>query len=276
VKRDDTPDLTVIAADDALLDTLARGEPAPDDDKLAGVLAAWRADLDDDQPADFDVAAMLAELPDETESQGDPVPVQAVPSAAPRRWRPGPRARRYLTGLAAAGLLVGGLALGAGQAGPESPLWPITRVLYPERSDLRLAEHNIGLAREAAAAGRYADARRTLDKAAGDVERVDDPELAGRLRAQIEEIRRTLPPVDAVVPDPVIPTPSVPVSPPATVPATPPAGGQPGVPPPPGGGTNPQPPGEGVIPDVPDIPVPTLPIPIPTLPLPAVPLLPTS
>src|SRR5688572_11835516 len=151
-KGDDTPDLSVIAADDALLDTLGRGEAAPDDDKLAGVLAAWRTDLDDDHPAGLDVAAMLAELGEEAGDpaaeapETGPVPVQVVPVGRPRRWRPGRRVRQYVTGTAAAGLLIGGLALGAGQAGPESPLWPIAQVLYPERSDQRLAEHNIGLA----------------------------------------------------------------------------------------------------------------------------------
>ncbi|WP_203985827.1 anti-sigma-D factor RsdA [Virgisporangium aurantiacum] len=323
-RRDDANlDLTVIAADDALLDALGRGDPAPDDDKLAGVLAAWRTDLDADQPTDFDMTAMLAELANTEPADAGPVdaaepadgttlagvadlaaelgggagtvselkpagagvadgagvPVRPVPAGRPRRWRPGPRVRRYVTGMAAAGLLIGGLAVGAGQAGPESPLWPIARVLYPERSDLRLAEHTIGLAREAAATGRYADARRTLDKAADEVERVDDPELASRLRAQIEEIRRTLPPTDAERDNPVTPTPSAPTSaPPTTAPATPPGGGVPAVPgvpgQPGGGGTNPDPPVEDIIPDVPDIPVPTLPIPIPipTLPAPALPL----
>lgn len=280
-RRDEAPDLTVIAADDALLDTLGRGDPAPDDDKLAGVLAAWRTDLDDGQSADFDVTAMLADLAEDADPDVQAVPVQAVPSGHPRRWRPGRRARRYVTGMAAAGLLIAGLAVGAGQAGPDNPLWPIARVLYPERADLRLAEHNIGLAREAAADGRYADARRTLDKAAGDVERVDDPQLAGRLRAQIEEIRRTLPPAESGERDtPATPTPSAPTSAPPTTPPGgqgQPGGGQPGipgVPGQPGGGTTPEQPGEGIIPDVPDIPVPTLPIPIPTLPLPALPLTP--
>jgi hypothetical protein len=285
----------VIAADDALLDALGRGGPPPEDDKLAGVLAAWRTDLDTDHPGG-DLTLLLAELAEDDTApaaaqdgaaqdgagpDGAAPSVQAVPSGTGRRrWRPGPRVRRYVTGLAAAGLLAGGLAAGAGQAGPESPLWPVARVLYPERADLRLAEHTIDEARAAAAAGRYDDARRILDKAVGDVERVDDSDRADRLRAQIEEIRRALPPVDTGVSDnPVVPTPSATVpAPPAAVPTTPPAGGgQPADPGQPGGGTDPQQPGGGTVPDVPDIPgvpdvpdipVPTLPVPIPTLPVP--------
>ncbi|WP_246835676.1 anti-sigma-D factor RsdA, partial [Micromonospora sp. MH33] len=42
---DEAMDLGTIARDDVLLDALGRGEPAPDGDALAGLLAAWRSDL---------------------------------------------------------------------------------------------------------------------------------------------------------------------------------------------------------------------------------------
>lgn len=327
-KPDEALDLKAISADDALLDALGRGDPAPDGDGLAGLLAVWRQDLNDD--TDFDVAALLAAdlaataepappaaagavaagravgdvpardaaptSPASTDSDsstdsasstgGGSVSVRPVPSPdqgrTGRRWRPSRAAGRYLTGVAAAAVLVAGLAVGAGRAEPDSPLWPVAQVLYPERSDLRLAEHTIGQAREAAAAGRYADARRTLDRATGDVGRVDDPKLASRLRAQIEEIRRTLPPSErAEETGRATPSPSAPASSPAADPTAPPAGGQtggpvvpgvPGVPTPPGGGgTNPEQPG-GIIPNIPGLPTPTLPIPIPSIPIPQLPL----
>src|SRR5204863_2323402 len=50
-------DLAVLAADDRLLDDLGHGGPAPNGDPVAALLAAWRADLDDDSgsapPADL-------------------------------------------------------------------------------------------------------------------------------------------------------------------------------------------------------------------------------
>jgi hypothetical protein len=290
-RRDDAPDLTVIAADDALLDALAQGEPAPDGDDLAGLFAAWRGDVDADPPADLDMAAVLSkldEVPDDDAEPvrpavptGDAVPVKPVPSPRLGRWRPSRRVRRYVTGMAAALLLIAGLGAGASQAGPGSPLWPITRVVFPERADLRLAEHNIALAREAAADGRYADARRTLDKAAGNVNRVGDPKLATKLRAQIDEIRRTLPPADDQERNGTpTPAPSTSGTPPAAGNSSPPAGpgqtgqpgGQPAQPqvPEPGGGTTQQP--GGIVPGLPAIPTPTLPIPIPTIPLPTLPI----
>jgi hypothetical protein len=287
-KRDDAADLTVLAADDALLDALANGEPVPEDDKLAGVLARWRADLDDDEAADFDVEGLLTRLAEEPDDAGDTAPlrsaVPADPGVPPRertrtRWRPG---RRSFVGVAAAVVLFAGLGVGAGSAGPDSPLWPIARVLYPERADVRLAEHNIALARAAADDGRYADARRTLDRAAADVESIDDRELAAKLRAQIDEIRRTLPATDAPstpAPSASSPSPSAPAAPTGPAPTGggqpgggEPGGGQPGGGGEPGGGGNTRQPGDGIIPGIPGLPTPTLPIPVPTLPIPDLPL----
>ncbi|MGW5673242.1 anti-sigma-D factor RsdA, partial [Micromonospora sp. NPDC003776] len=48
---DEAMDLDVLTRDDVLLDALGRGEPAPDGDAVAAMLAAWHADLDDDVPA---------------------------------------------------------------------------------------------------------------------------------------------------------------------------------------------------------------------------------
>jgi hypothetical protein len=265
----------VIAADDVLLDLIGRGEPAPEDDKLAGLMATWRADLDADQPGDLDIMAILAELSDDTAPIRPAVPeeepLKPAPAPARRRWRPG---RRYLVGAAAALLLIAGLGVGASQAGPDNPLWPVARVLYPERTDVRLAEHNIALARRAAADGRYADARRTLDKAAGTLGRIDDRDLVGRLLAQIEEIRRTLPPADAqrdTTPATPSPSASSPAPAPAPSSAQPtPTGGQTGGPTEdPGDDETTRKPGGGLIPG---LPTPTLPIPLPTITIPGLPL----
>ena len=63
-------ELAQARADDRLLDALGLGEPAPAGDKVAGLLASWRADLDD-----------LDEL-DEVET-----PVRTPPEVVPIRRR---------------------------------------------------------------------------------------------------------------------------------------------------------------------------------------------
>jgi len=222
-------DLSQITADDALLDALGQGEPAPGDDRLAGALAAWRTDLDTDPPA--------------------PPSVGTPASARRPQRRPG---RRLLVAVAAATVLLAGLAFGVERAGPTSPLWPIARVAFPDRVEPRLAERHIALARQAATDGRYADAQSQLDQAEANVERIRDQALVRRLRAEIEALRRTLPA------GPVTP-------PPAPSPTPAPSGA------PPGGGN--QPPGGGV-PGLPPtgVPVPPLPtLPTPPVPVPSVP-----
>lgn len=236
-------DLAEIQADDALLDALGHGEPAPDDDDLAGLLAGWRADLGTDLPAD---------LP-----SGIPVPL-------PARRRTG--VRRMLAGAVAAAVLLGGAALGARHSGPDNPLWPLTRVLYPQQAHVLAVEHTIALAGDAAAAGRHDDARRLLDVAATDVERVEDPATRQRLRDRIEEIRRSLP--AATGPAAPASTPPTPVTPSAPAPS--PGVTTPGHTPGSGGGDPTTGPG-GLVPGLPTPQVP--PLPGPSLPLP--PLLPS-
>ncbi|MEJ3746523.1 anti-sigma-D factor RsdA [Actinomycetes bacterium KLBMP 9797] len=186
-------DLQAIAADDELLDALGRGEPAPADDPLAGALAAWRADLDDG-------AAAAA-----------PASTATVIVQRPRRLA------RLVSSIAAGIILLSGLALVTYQADPSSPLWPVTRVVYPQQADVRAAEDAIAQARTEFAAGRTAAAERLLDQAAAHVANVDDPAVARRLAAEIATLRSQL----AAAPDPSR------TAPPATSPSVspPPAGG---------------------------------------------------
>ncbi|WP_238005563.1 anti-sigma-D factor RsdA [Dactylosporangium sp. AC04546] len=248
-------DLAAVQADDALLDALGRGEPAPDGDDLAGLLAAWRADLDTDLPAD-DISAdgilvVSAEPPADEQQVAEPVPLR----------RRGTGLRRAFAGVAAAALILGGLALGAHRSGPDGPLWPITRVLYPQVVDARAAEHAIAQAADAAAAGRYDEARRLLDTATGYAQQVGDPATRQRLLDRIDEIRRSLPTAPAPTAQPSSTgggsTPDTTGPSPAPSPATTTGG--------PGGGGNP---GGGQSP-APGIPVPNLPSLLPSLPLPS-------
>ncbi|GGM78626.1 anti-sigma-D factor RsdA [Dactylosporangium sucinum] len=247
-------DLAAVQADDVLLDALGRGEPAPDGDDLAGLLAAWRADLDTDLPPDGISTGDILNVPVET------VPVEPdaddeVAEPVPLRRR-GTALRRAFAGVAAAALILGGLALGAHRSGPDGPLWPITRVLYPQVVDTRAAEHAIAQAADAAAAGRYDEARRLLDTATGYAQQVGDPATRQRLLDQIDELRRSLPAAPAPTAQPSStgggPTPGTTGPSPAPSPGT--TTGGPG-----GGGQSP----------APGIPVPNLPSLLPTLPLPS-------
>ncbi|MEE6262459.1 hypothetical protein [Plantactinospora sonchi] len=263
-RRDTEPlDPRVIDADDLLLDALGRGEPGPDDDPVAGLLAAWHAELDTDRPAE---TAEIRPAPDRTRR-----PERRPGVTAPGRRRSGrlreraggPLPRRLAFSTAAAVVVVALLGLGVNRAGPTSPLWPITSAVYPDRSAVRAVEHTLGLAEDAVATRRYDDARRHLEQALGQVAAVRDPVEERRLRADIDRIRGGLP-VNAE-PDPTPATPAVPS--PGPVP-TDPSTGRPGKPTGTPGGGSPAPrPSRSA-------PVPTAPAPPRVLPLP-VPVLPT-
>jgi hypothetical protein len=204
------PDPAVLVADDLLLDLLGRGAAAPADDPVAGLMAAWRADLDAEQPAaPVDDAGRARTIP-----ASDPPPARVRPprpgppegTRRPGQPRsdppgpvPGPRSRqtrlvRRLALVAVVAIVATALlGLGVNQAGPTSPLWPIAAAVYPDRSAVRVVEHTLTLAEDAVAAGRYDDARSRLDEALVQVAEVRHPEPAERLRADIERIRRGLP-----------------------------------------------------------------------------------
>jgi hypothetical protein len=193
-----TPDLATIAADTLLLDSLGRGEPAPADDRVAALLSAWRADLGALQASDLDAVPASDLDPAVTPEPGTEVeaarPVTGIGSGTPARGGRAHRVARQVLGAAAAVLVVvGGLIAGAGQATPGSPLWPITRVMYPERADNVAAEHTLGLARTAAAEGRVDDARRLLAEAEAQIARLSDPGRAQRLRAELKTVQGMLP-----------------------------------------------------------------------------------
>ncbi|MBF9133725.1 hypothetical protein I0C86_33040, partial [Plantactinospora sp. S1510] len=277
------PDPAVLAADDLLLDLLGRGASAPADDPIAGLMAAWRADLDAEQPAapvdDLVVSrTMPAPGPQPTRVRpprpGPPVgvrrpgrlrsdPPRPVPGLRPRRT---PLVRRLALVAVVAIVATALLGLGVNRAGPTSPLWPIAAAVYPDRSAVRVVEHTLTLAEDALAAGRYDDARSRLDQALVQVAEVRRPEPAERLRADIERIRRGLPGAgpDEVEPDGRTTSGAVPAVP---VPPTPPSGG-PAPTRTPGGGASPagRPPAASDPPPANPSPRQVLPLPVPVLP----------
>jgi len=315
-------ELPEIADADALFDALGQGGAGPGDDELAGLLAAWRADLGADLPGEMEIpddldvdvttdlavlAALrpagpeqtvdLSDLDTETETETDAdadgkADTDAdghgtddgdLASVTPLRRR-ARRMRRLMVGIAAGAVLLAGFAVGANTAGPDSPFWPVAQAVYPEKAEIRLAEHRIALAREALSEGRYAEARTMLDRATESVNRLRDKRTAQRLRDEIDALRRALPAEPAgTLPSDLPSTGSTPTPAPSA-----PAGGQPGQPGggqpgggQPGGGQQPGgggQPGGGVVPGLPiptptlPVPVPTLPVPVPTVPVPTLPL----
>ncbi|MPZ26625.1 MAG: hypothetical protein GEV12_09245 [Micromonosporaceae bacterium] len=251
--------------DDRLLDALGRGDEPPDGaDRLVTGLAAWRGDLASQiAPATLDLATVL--------------PAAPVPDRRRFRWR------RLVAGAGAALVVAGGggaatVAAAAG-AGPDSPLWPVTRLVFPERAEARMAqlavEEVVARARQAAVERRYADAGRLLGEAEQLVAQVPAATDRQRLLAEVAQVRALLPagepPAGELPPagERLLPVPEPGIDP--AVPELPPAGG-----PAPDPGTVPDPapaPEPSPAPDPTD-PAPE-PEPDPTLPVPPLPSLPS-
>lgn len=248
---DEAMDLGTLARDDALLDALGRGDQVPEGDEIATLLAAWRADLADDSATEVRPAA-------------PPEEGAARPRPAVRRARP------WTLRLAAAAVvliaLVSGLGVGSRNAGPDSPLWSLTRLLYPQQAEVRSIEDTIGRARTALSEGRLDDAERLIGQARRDLAAVDDPATVDRLRVTIDMLARELAAArEATAPATTGPT-GAPTGPgPTTT----------GTPRPPASGAAPQPstsPSAATSPllPLPQLPLPTGPLlsPLPSLPLP--------
>ncbi|MER7335942.1 MULTISPECIES: anti-sigma-D factor RsdA [unclassified Micromonospora] len=167
------PDLATIARDDELLDALGRGEPGPAGDDLAAMLAGWRGEVAAD----------------------DHALRPAVEPVSARRAGPallGPGVLRLAAAVVAVAVISTGLGVGSRHAGPSSPLWSLTRVLYPEQADVRLVEDTVQRARTAATAGRVDEARALLAQARTELTAVDDPAAARRLNAELDSLQHAL------------------------------------------------------------------------------------
>jgi hypothetical protein len=243
-------DVTAVTRDALLLDALGRGDQPPPGDDVATMLAAWRADLAEP------VAA--PPLPAATPPAVPAAPPATRP-AVPRRERRREVRVRAAIAIAASVLgLAGGAVIAASDAGPGSPLWPITKLVYDAHANAKVAERDaqraISAARDAITYGRYADAERHLNDATVLIGRITDGGVADRLRGEVEALRQLLP---AALPG-ADPAPSAPAG------GAPSPGGPPGAGPGQTGG-----PGSGQTPDgggvLPGLPLPTLPA-LPSLP----------
>jgi hypothetical protein len=159
-------DLVAVQADDELINALAAGMSvsAPGlggfydaDDKVAAILAAWKADVD---------AEPIPELVDVDTA------VSTVVAG-----RPPSRRARHLAPVAAAAafivLAIGGVSVGSYSAGPDDALWGVSKVLYSERAESVEAkvrvEERIAKAKDALVAGDPVVAVQELRQAQADL-----------------------------------------------------------------------------------------------------------
>jgi hypothetical protein len=263
-------DLEWIRADDLLLDALGRGEPGPDDDEVAAMLAAWRADLADELPAVR--AAAPAEVEAEEAVAADDVTVPVSLVRRPRRL-----SRPRLIAVAATVTLIaalGGVYVAALNATPGSPLWPISQLINPGRADVLAAQDAIDKVRVAIAEQRYGDATRLIPPAQALIDKVDDLTARQRLQGELDALVRDL--AAKVAGSGATPSPAPSSSPtPAPTQAPGPGGNGDGGGGAPGAGSSPTPGGGGgllpksLLPSLPKLPLPSLPLPslLPSLPI---------
>lgn len=170
-------DLVAVQADDELINALAAGMSvsAPGlsgydaDDRVAAILAAWKADVDcDPMPelvdVDTAVSTVLASRP---------------PSGRTRHLVPVAAAAAFLV------LAIGGVSVTSYNAQPDDALWAISKVLYSERAESVEAaarvEARIESAKDALAAGQPVRAAQELAQAERDLQAVRPQEGQGEL-----------------------------------------------------------------------------------------------
>ena len=210
------PDLSLVQADDALLDALGGSDPKVadglGDQELNALLLAWRRDIDSEP---------FPELVDVNEAAN----TVRTASLAKRRAGGG-RRRKMLVPVAAAAAVLAiaftGSGLVARDAQPGDTLWGLTKVLYADhaRSVEAAAAVRIDL-REAQLAitqGRFDEARQALEQARQSLGEVAVEDNADELRAQHLELSLRLN-------EPEAPSEPAPEQPPApgTTPTAPPA-----------------------------------------------------
>lgn len=175
-------DLDQVFADDNLVDAIAArpwGEPErhPFTAGRSGAGSARTTLLTVDP---------LAELLESWRSELAVRPLPPVPTTRsvlrPGRSRPAPRTRAIRPAMAIAaaiaGLLVGAASIGSKDASPDSALWAITRVMWPDRAEsIASVEHvhaALDEARAALADGRHQDAQLALLRATVELGSVDN------------------------------------------------------------------------------------------------------
>lgn len=114
-------------------------------------------------------------------------PGQPGRTAGRRTWRPG-----LAVAAAIGAVLVGSATIGAAEAEPGSPLWPITQMVWPARAQsvesTRQVEVALAEARTALATGRSADARRAILRAEMGLAGISDAAVRDSVRSAVTQL----------------------------------------------------------------------------------------
>ena len=201
-------DLDVVFADDRLVDGIAESRPAsrdrsrprhraPSGDPLMDLFQAWRNEL---------TAIALPPAPDVRPMIGPSIgsvagsAIGPVNGLVPPTAGSGKRSLRPALAIAAAiaALLVGTATVGSRQASPDSALWAVTQVLWPDRALSVASQHNVKDALEQAQKalnnGRTQDAQLALLRAAVELGKVDDVDGRVDMQARVDELWRAAAP----------------------------------------------------------------------------------
>lgn len=184
------PDLSLVQADDALLDALGGSDPKVadglGDQELNSLLLAWRRDIDSEPIPDLldvDTAA------------------NTVRTAALAKQHAGSgRRRKMLVPVAAAAAVLAiaftGSGLAARDAQPGDTLWGLTKVLYSDHARSVEAAANVRVdlqhAQLAITQGRFDEARQALEQARQSLGQVSAEDNADALRAQHLQLSKQL------------------------------------------------------------------------------------
>ncbi|OLT47727.1 hypothetical protein BJF85_14850 [Saccharomonospora sp. CUA-673] len=182
-------DLTVVQADDVLLNALGGPDPQAADelsaDELGAVLLAWRRDIDTERiPELVDIDTAVTEI---------------KTAALARKHSGRGHKRRFMVPVAAAAavLAIGftGTSLAARDAQPGDTLWGLSKVLYADHARSVEAAASVRSsmdeARLAMASDRYEEARSALSKAETDLRNVTSDE-AEQLKARHTQLMAQL------------------------------------------------------------------------------------
>jgi anti-sigma-D factor RsdA-like protein len=201
-------DLAAVRADDALLDAIAGGaglgalgshedvfgRPGQDDDELAAILAAWKADIEADPMPE------LVSLDEASEA------VEAGHEARDRRTGRAKRRMPFAVAAAAIAIALAGFTVAVHSAQPGDTMFGLTKVLFSQQAEsaqkAKTAHDTIVAANTAIRQGKPADAQSLLQSAAGQIQAVQ-PVDQPPLQQQREEALKSLaaqPPAESASP----------------------------------------------------------------------------
>jgi hypothetical protein len=201
-------DLAAVRADDALLDAIAGGaglgafgshedvfgRPGQDDDELAAILAAWKADIEADPMPE------LVSLDEASEA------VEAGHEARDRRTGRAKRRMPFAVAAAAVAIALAGFTVAVHSAQPGDTMFGLTKVLFSQQAEsaqkAKTAHDTIVAANTAIRQGKPADAQSLLQSAAGQIQAVQ-PVDQPPLQQQREEALKSLaaqPPAESASP----------------------------------------------------------------------------